>query len=213
MSDFRADGALALEWVASYLDRVGELPVLSQVEPGAIRRGAARVGARRARAVLGRARRPRSILVPGLTHWQSPRFFAYFATTGAEPGVLAELLDRRPQPGRDPLADVACAPGARGGDGRLAAAARRAPRGLPGSHRGHGFDGGAHRGDRRPLAPAGPPRPRLLGARALGGREGRASARPRAAEGARPTTRSGCGRTSSARRTRASSSRRSGRPA
>ena len=33
-----------------------------------------------------------SILLPGLTHWQSPRFFAYFATTGSEPGVLAELL-------------------------------------------------------------------------------------------------------------------------
>ena len=37
VSDFRDDGALALEWVASYLERVGELPVLSQVEPGAIR--------------------------------------------------------------------------------------------------------------------------------------------------------------------------------
>ncbi len=32
------------------------------------------------------------VLMPGLTHWQSPRFFAYFATTGSEPGVLAELL-------------------------------------------------------------------------------------------------------------------------
>jgi aromatic-L-amino-acid decarboxylase len=33
-----------------------------------------------------------AILLPGLTHWQSPRFFAYFATTGVEPGVLAELI-------------------------------------------------------------------------------------------------------------------------
>jgi aromatic-L-amino-acid decarboxylase len=33
-----------------------------------------------------------SVLMPGITHWQSPRFFAYFATTGSEPGVLAELL-------------------------------------------------------------------------------------------------------------------------
>jgi len=32
------------------------------------------------------------ILLPGVTHWQSPRFFAYFATTGSEPGILAELL-------------------------------------------------------------------------------------------------------------------------
>src|SRR5207244_12422795 len=32
------------------------------------------------------------LIVPALTHWQSPRFFAYFANTGSEPGVLAELL-------------------------------------------------------------------------------------------------------------------------
>ena len=89
---FREDGALAVEWVASYLERVRELPVLSQVEPGDIR------GALPASppdepepfsAVLADLD---SILAPGLTHWQSPRFFAYFATTGSEPGVLAELL-------------------------------------------------------------------------------------------------------------------------
>jgi len=32
------------------------------------------------------------ILLPGITHWQSPRFFAYFANSSAEPGILAELL-------------------------------------------------------------------------------------------------------------------------
>ena len=32
------------------------------------------------------------ILLPGVTHWQHPRFFAYFATSAAEPGILAELL-------------------------------------------------------------------------------------------------------------------------
>ena len=33
-----------------------------------------------------------AVLMPGVTHWQSPRYFAYFATTAAEPGILAELL-------------------------------------------------------------------------------------------------------------------------
>jgi aromatic-L-amino-acid/L-tryptophan decarboxylase len=92
MSDFREDGALALEWVASYLERVGELPVLSQVDPGAIREAlplAAPDDPESFSAVLTDLD---SILLPGLTHWQSPRFFAYFATTGSEPGVLAELL-------------------------------------------------------------------------------------------------------------------------
>jgi aromatic-L-amino-acid decarboxylase len=91
-STFREDGAAALDWVASYLEGVRELPVLAQVEPGEIR-AALPVSppdeAERFEAVL---RDLDAVLLPGLTHWQSPRFFAYFATTGAEPGVLAELL-------------------------------------------------------------------------------------------------------------------------
>ncbi|HJR95976.1 MAG TPA: pyridoxal-dependent decarboxylase [Gaiellaceae bacterium] len=89
---FRDDGALAVDWVASYLERVRDLPVLSQVEPGQIRAAlpaAAPDEPEPFAAVLEDLDR---VLMPGLTHWQSPRFFAYFATTGSEPGVLAELL-------------------------------------------------------------------------------------------------------------------------
>jgi aromatic-L-amino-acid decarboxylase len=71
---------------------VHDLPVLSQVEPGAIRASlpsAPPDGPEPFSAVLDDLD---NVLLPGLTHWQSPRFFAYFATTGAEPGVLAELL-------------------------------------------------------------------------------------------------------------------------
>jgi len=92
VSSFRDDGTLALDWVASYLERVGELPVLSQVEPGEIRAALPASppdGPEPFEAVL---RDLDSVLLPGLTNWQSPRFFAYFATTGSEPGVLAELL-------------------------------------------------------------------------------------------------------------------------
>src|SRR5215212_2454741 len=89
---FRDDGAAALDWVASYLERVRELPVLSQAEPGEIRAAlppAPSEGPEPFAAVL---RDLEEVLLPGLTHWQSPRFFAYFATTGSEPGILAELL-------------------------------------------------------------------------------------------------------------------------
>ena len=92
MSDFRDDGAAALEWAASYLERVRDLPVLSQVEPGAIRAALperAPEGPEPFAAVL---RDLDEVLMPGLTHWQSPRYFAYFATTASEPGILAELL-------------------------------------------------------------------------------------------------------------------------
>jgi aromatic-L-amino-acid decarboxylase len=92
VSDFRSDGALALEWVASYLEHIGDLPVLSQVEPGAIRAALPESAPDEPEPFAAVVEDLDSILVPGLTHWQSPRFFAYFATTGAEPGVLAELL-------------------------------------------------------------------------------------------------------------------------
>jgi aromatic-L-amino-acid decarboxylase len=89
---FREDAALAVDWVAAYLERVRDLPVLAQVEPGEIR-AALPVSPpddpEPFASVLGDLD---SILLPGITHWQSPRFFAYFATTGSEPGVLAELL-------------------------------------------------------------------------------------------------------------------------
>ncbi len=92
MSDFRADGALALEWVASYLERVGELPVLSQAEPGAVRASLPASPPAEPEpfsAILDDLDR---VLLPGLSHSQHPRWFAYFAITGSEPGVLAELL-------------------------------------------------------------------------------------------------------------------------
>ena len=92
MTDFRADGALALEWVASYLERVGELPVLSQVEPGAIRAALPASAPDEPEPFAAVLADLDGVLTPGLTHWQSPRFFAYFATTSTEPAILAELL-------------------------------------------------------------------------------------------------------------------------
>jgi aromatic-L-amino-acid/L-tryptophan decarboxylase len=92
VTTFRDDGALALEWVASYLERVRELPVLSQVEPGQIRSALPAAPPDEPEPFSAVLDDLDDILMPGLTHWQSPRFFAYFATTGTEPAILAELL-------------------------------------------------------------------------------------------------------------------------
>lgn len=89
---FREDGAAAVEWVASYLERVRELPVLAQVEPGELRSRLPASPPERAEPFADVLRDLDEVLLPGLTHWQSPRFFAYFANTGSEPGILAELL-------------------------------------------------------------------------------------------------------------------------
>ena len=88
----RDDGAATLDWLASYLERVRELPVLSQVEPGAIRAALPEQAPDKGEPFAAVLRDLDDVLLPGLTHWQSPRYFAYFPSTGSEPGVLAELL-------------------------------------------------------------------------------------------------------------------------
>jgi aromatic-L-amino-acid decarboxylase len=89
---FREDGAAALDWVAGYLEGVRERPVLAQVGPGAVRRALPPAPPDEPEPFAAVLRDLDEVLMPGITHWQSPRFFAYFATTGSEPGVLAELL-------------------------------------------------------------------------------------------------------------------------
>ena len=89
---FREDGAAALEWAARYLDRVEELPVLAQVDPGEIRAALPAEPPERGEPFEAILRDLDDVLMRGITHWQHPRFFAYFATTGSEPGVLAEFL-------------------------------------------------------------------------------------------------------------------------
>src|SRR5256886_9787364 len=76
---FREDGAAALEWAASYLERVGEYPVLAQVEPGDIRARLPASAPERPEPFADVLRDLDEVLLPGITHWQSPRFFAYFA--------------------------------------------------------------------------------------------------------------------------------------
>jgi aromatic-L-amino-acid/L-tryptophan decarboxylase len=89
---FREDGAAALDWAARYLERVGDLPVLAQVEPGEIRGKLPESPPDQGEPFADVLRDLDEILLPGITHWQSPRFFAYFAVSAAEPGILAELL-------------------------------------------------------------------------------------------------------------------------
>ena len=92
MSSFRRDGAAALDWVASYLERLRDYPVLSRVRPGAIREALPAHPPQRGEPFDAVLRDLDEVLMPGLTHWQSPRHFAYFSVTSSEPGILAELL-------------------------------------------------------------------------------------------------------------------------
>ncbi|MGO9882198.1 MAG: pyridoxal phosphate-dependent decarboxylase family protein [Solirubrobacteraceae bacterium] len=92
MTDLRSDGAAALEWAASYLERVSELPVLAQVKPGDIRAALPDHAPDEPEPFADVLRDLDQILLPGVTHWQHPRYFAYFATSASAAGILAELL-------------------------------------------------------------------------------------------------------------------------
>ena len=89
---FRRHGHELVDWIADYLEHSDRYPVLARVKPGEI---AAALPTHAPEdpepfdAIWADVER---ILVPGLTHWNHPRFFAYFAISASPPGVLADFL-------------------------------------------------------------------------------------------------------------------------
>jgi len=89
---FRRHGHELVDWIAKYLEHPDRYPVLARVQPGEI---TAALPSRAPEepepfeAIMADFER---VLVPGLTHWNHPGFFAYFAITGSAPGVLADFL-------------------------------------------------------------------------------------------------------------------------
>ncbi|MGH9313859.1 MAG: pyridoxal phosphate-dependent decarboxylase family protein [Vicinamibacterales bacterium] len=90
--DFRAHGHQLVDWIAEYLEHSDRYPVLSRVAPGDVRRALPADAPRDGEpfdAIFADFER---VILPGITHWNHPGFFAYFAITGSGPGVLAEFL-------------------------------------------------------------------------------------------------------------------------
>jgi len=92
VTGFREDGHAAIEWAAGYLERVADLPVLAQVQPGELSAKLPLSAPEQPEPFANVLRDLDELIVPALTNWQHPRFFAYFAITASEPGILAELL-------------------------------------------------------------------------------------------------------------------------
>jgi len=90
--EFRKYGHELVDWIAEYLENAGQYPVLSRAKPGEVR---ARLpehppgGPEPFDAVM---RDLNEIVVPGLTHWQSPNFFAFFPSNNSYPSILGDLL-------------------------------------------------------------------------------------------------------------------------
>src|SRR5215475_3427649 len=90
--EFRRYGRLVVDWIADYHEKIESYPVLSQVAPGEIRAQLPAAAPERGEpfeAVLADLDR---VLMPGITHWQHPAFFAYFPANASGPAMLADLL-------------------------------------------------------------------------------------------------------------------------
>ena len=90
--EFRHHGRAVVDWIADYLQRVESLPVLSQVAPGEIRASLPAEAPMQGEPFEDMLRDVEEIILPGITHWQSPNFFAYFPANSSGPSVLGELL-------------------------------------------------------------------------------------------------------------------------
>jgi len=90
--EFRQHGRAVVDWIADYMQRVEALPVLSQVEPGQVRSMLPAAPPQRGESFEDILFDVERVILPGITHWQSPNFFAFFPANSSGPGVLGELL-------------------------------------------------------------------------------------------------------------------------
>ena len=89
--EFRRHGHEVVEWVAAYMERVGELPIGSTVAPGEIRERLPAAAPETPEPFAAILRDLDEVVLPGITHWQAPGWFAYFPANTSGPSILAEL--------------------------------------------------------------------------------------------------------------------------
>lgn len=89
---FRRCGYQLIDWIADYLEHPERYPVLSRSQPGQIKARLPATPPPQAESIDQVLADFEDILLPGITHWNHPGFFAYFGITGSGPGILGELL-------------------------------------------------------------------------------------------------------------------------
>jgi aromatic-L-amino-acid decarboxylase len=90
--EFRRHGHAMVDWIADYQSRVESFPVLSQVKPGEIRASLPANAPAHGEAFATMLEDVEKLILPGITHWQSPNFFAYFPSNASGPSILGDLL-------------------------------------------------------------------------------------------------------------------------
>jgi aromatic-L-amino-acid decarboxylase len=90
--EFRRHGHEVVEWIADYYNRIETFPVMAQVEPGQIRASLPAQPPQRGESFDAILRDVQELILPGVTHWQSPNFFAFFPCNASAPAILGDLL-------------------------------------------------------------------------------------------------------------------------
>jgi aromatic-L-amino-acid decarboxylase len=90
--EFRASGHQAVDWIADYLRDIRDLPVVPDVQPGDLIDALPASGPERGESMDAILADFRNLIVPGITHWNHPRFFGYFSISASGPGILGEML-------------------------------------------------------------------------------------------------------------------------
>lgn len=90
--DFRRHGHEVIDWIADYYSRIESFPVLSQVKPGEVRSSLSPHAPAQGEPFAAMLKDVEEKLLPGITHWQSPNFYAFFPGNGSGPGILGDLL-------------------------------------------------------------------------------------------------------------------------
>jgi len=91
-AEFRRFGHEVIDWISDYFERSEELPVLSQIEPGDLKDQLPASPPLKGEPMAQIIADVDRLIVPALTHWSHPSFFAYFATSTSAPGIFGELL-------------------------------------------------------------------------------------------------------------------------
>jgi aromatic-L-amino-acid decarboxylase len=91
-AEFRRAGRAVVDWVADYLERLESFPVRSRAAPGEVRAKLPRSPPQHGEPLEAVLRDLDEIVLPGLTHWQSPSFFAYFPSNASPSAILGELV-------------------------------------------------------------------------------------------------------------------------
>ncbi len=92
VEEFRRQGKELIDWIADYYQNVESFPVLSGVKPGEVRAGLPEHAPQQGEPFAKLMEDVNRIILPGVTHWQSPNFFAYFPANTSGPAILGELL-------------------------------------------------------------------------------------------------------------------------